>query len=89
MPVLDEESEKILEWRQLRNHPRLKILWKQLYTNELGRLCQGVGKGKDGPKKQRVAGSDTFFVIKRDNIPVERWKEISFWKVVCKVRPQK
>ena len=89
MPILDEKSGKSLKWIQLRNHPRLKEVWKKHYTNKLGRLCQGVGKGKDGPKKQRVSGSNAFFFIKSENIPVEPRKEISFSKVVCEVRPQK
>ena len=63
MPVLDAESGKSLKWKQLRNHPRLKKVWKYSYTNKLGRLCQGVGKGKYFPKKKQVAGSDAFFVI--------------------------
>ena len=88
IPVLDEKSVKSLEWRQLQNHPRLKYVWKQSYTNEFGRLCQGVGRVKDIPNKQRVEGSDTFFVIKRKNIPVKRRKKISFIKVVCEVRPK-
>ena len=61
IPVLDEELGKSLEWRQLRNHPRRKEVWQQLYKNNLGRLCQGVSKVKDGPKQQRVSGSATFF----------------------------
>ena len=89
MPVLYEESGKILEWRQLCNHLRLKKVWNQLYKNKLGRLLQGFGTGKDGPNKKCVAGSDTLFFVKRENIPFKRRKEISFSKVVCEVRPQK
>ena len=87
MPVLDEESGKILKWHQLLNHPRLKEVCKKLYTKELRSLCQDTGHGKYVPKKQLVAGLDTFFVIKREKIPVGRRKEISLSKVICEVWP--
>ena len=51
MPVLDEESGKLLEHMQLRRHPRLKDTWDTSYSNELGILCQGIGRGTVGPKK--------------------------------------
>ncbi len=59
------------------------------YSNEMGRLCQGVGKGSKGPKNQRVAGTDTFRVIKLGDIPKERRKEICHTRVVCEYRPTK
>ena len=74
MPVLDEELRNILEWRQLRDQPRLKEVWKESYTNKLGRLYQCVVIGKDGPRKQQVTDYDTFFVTKRKKIPVEQRK---------------
>jgi len=55
----------------------------------MGRLCQGVGRGEKGPKRQRVAGTDTFRVIRYEDIPRDRRKEISHVKVVCEVRPNK
>ena len=41
-----------------------------LYSNELVRLCQGVGKVTDGPRNQRITGTDTFKVIRYADIPV-------------------
>ena len=49
MPVLDEETGKTLEYGQLRKHPKYQKVWNESYSNELGRLCQGVGTGKKGP----------------------------------------
>ena len=63
-PVIDEETGEALEYRQLKKHPRLGPIWNTSYSNEMGRLCQGVGRGDKGPKKQRVEGTDTFRVIK-------------------------
>ena len=89
MPVLDAETGKTLEYRQLRQHPKYKDIWEQSYSNELGRLFQGIGDGTAGPKKQRVAGTETFQVIKHGDIPKDCLKEVTYTKVVCEVRPQK
>ena len=59
-----------LEYRQLRKYPKYQNIWNKSYSNELGRLCQGVGKGTDGPRNQRVRGTDTFKVIHYADIPV-------------------
>ncbi|KAL7526732.1 hypothetical protein ACHAWF_001891 [Thalassiosira exigua] len=55
----------------------------------MGRLCQGVGKGDQGPNKQRVKGTDTFRLIHFVDIPRDRRKKIAHVKVVREVRPQK
>ena len=89
MPVLDEETGQTLGWRQLRTHPKYAKIWNPSYSNELGRLCQGIGTGKAGTKKQRVEGTDTFKVIRREDIPADRRKDITYSKVVCEYRPQK
>ena len=61
MPVLDEETGKSLEYRQLHHHPRYKDTWNQSYSNELGRLYQGVCTESTGTG-QPVAGTNKFFV---------------------------
>ena len=53
------------------------------------RLCQGVGQVTKGPKRQLIAGTDTFRVMRYADIPRDRQKEIAHVKVVCEVRPQK
>ena len=55
----------------------------------LGRLCQGVGTNTADPSKPRVKGTDTLKPIAYDNIPRDRKHEVTYTKVVCKVRPQK
>ena len=42
MSVLDEESGKTLEFRQLRFHPKYRDIWITLYANELGIICQVI-----------------------------------------------
>ena len=85
MPVLDELTGETLEFRQLRHHPRYKDTWAVSYANELGRLCQGIGKGDKGTKKQRVKGTNTFNVIKYEDIPLHKRGDICHSCVVCKV----
>jgi hypothetical protein len=47
-PVYDQDSGDTLEYRQLRHHPKYRNIWEASYANELGRLCQGVGVGRQG-----------------------------------------
>jgi hypothetical protein len=75
---------KLLEHRQLRKDPRYKKVWDRSYSNELGRLCQGIGTGdKTGGK--RVASTNTFHIIAYADIPYHKQKEIIYTKVVCEV----
>jgi hypothetical protein len=50
-------------------------------ANECGCLAQGVGG--------RVKGTDTIEFIKKDNVPYERRKDITYGSVNCEVRPHK
>eukprot|EP00804_Cyclotella_cryptica_P025032 CCRYP_015948-RA/>CCRYP_015948-RA protein AED:0.28 eAED:0.33 QI:0/0/0/0.75/1/1/4/0/587 len=75
-PVLDHDTGKSLEYRQLRKHPKLGTIWNKHWR-------QPAGDGK------RVEGTDTFYVIDYEDIPIDRRKEITYTKVVCKVRPEK
>ena len=88
MPVLDEATITCLKCRQLRCHPRYCEIWNNLYSNELGRLLQVIGK-EDTGTNQRVAGTDTFFVISSEYIPSECIKDITYTKLFCEVNPQK
>ena len=54
----------------------------------MGRLCQEVSKGKNGLGK-RVEGTNTFYVIRFEDIPKYRLKQICYISVVCEVRPVK
>jgi hypothetical protein len=54
----------------------------------LGRLCQGIGSGAT-KTNQRVAGTNTFFIIDYQDIPSHKRKEICHTMVVCEVCPEK
>ena len=38
MPVLDKTSGQLLQYRQLRKHPKFPHIWNTYYANELGQL---------------------------------------------------
>ena len=88
MLVLDSKIGRTLGYRQLRNYPKFHQVWIELYANEIGRICKGIGTSPDASGK-RVEGTTTFLVINYDVIPANRCKEITYTKVVCKVRPEK
>lgn len=88
-PVFDATSSRTLEHWQLCMHPAYKDIWDASYTNELGRLCQGIGKHPMDPTKNWVDGTNTFRHIKYHNIPIKKWKDVTYSKVVCKECPQK
>ena len=54
----------------------------------MGGLFQGLVTGKNGLGKI-VEGTDTFYVMKFEDIPKDRLNEIFYTSVVCEVRPGK
>ena len=43
--VLEQETGQQLNYEQLRKHPRFQEIWNRSLSNEMGRLCHGVGSG--------------------------------------------
>ena len=87
--VLNAKTGKSLEYFQLQHHPKYQKNWEESYCNELLRLCQFIGTGEKGIKKQQVAVTETFRVIKYEDVPADRIKEVTYTKLVCEVRPHK
>ena len=88
LALLDPNTGNLLEQGQLRKHPKLKPTWDTSFSNELGRLCQGIGTGTT-PSKQQIAGTNTFRIIDYKDIPQHKRNQICHTKVVCDVRPDK
>jgi hypothetical protein len=84
LSVLDPATGEFLKHCQLCRDPRYKAIWDTSYANKLGRLCQGIGFGST-PSSQRVAGTNTFFIIDYQNIPLHKRKEICHTMVDCEV----
>ena len=89
MPVMDTVTGKTLEHFQLRCHSKYKHVWNESYSNKQGRLFQGRGNGSEGPKNQRIKGTETFQIIRYDNIPSQQHNKITYTKVVCEYKAQK
>ena len=88
LSVLDSSTGQYLKHQQLRRHPKLGPIRDTPYNNELGRLCQAVGKGQTSTG-QCTKVTNTFNIICFKNIPCNRRKGINFTKAVCKFRPEK
>ena len=82
--VLDKETGKQLEYRQLINHPRLKTAWLHAGGNEFGRLFQGMNDTKG---IERVKGTNTCFWIPKHMVP--RDKKVTYPRIVCDEKPDK
>ena len=50
--VLDNDTGKRINYGQMRKHPKYKETRNTSFSNEMGRLCQGIGKGKNGLGKR-------------------------------------
>ena len=81
LPVLDPETGRLLEYRQLLRHPKFKEAWNISAANEFGRLAQGI--------KGRVKATDTIKFIRKSDIPYDRLKDVTYIKFVCQVRTEK
>ena len=78
LAVFDQETGKLLEYRQLCKHPQYKETWNRSFANELGRLAQGI---------RDIDGTNTIFFIPKHKVPAH--KKVSYGRIVCEIRPQK
>ncbi len=79
--IFDEDTGKLLKYRQLITHPKYKDVWFHSSANEFGRLAQGVGG--------RIQGTNTIYFIHKHQVPADRWKDITYAKFVCELKPNK
>jgi hypothetical protein len=79
--ILDPATGKLLEYRHLIKDPEHKEVWGKSYGNEIGRLFQGM--------PGRVEGTDTAFFINSNEIPADRWKDVTYGRIVTAYRPDK
>jgi hypothetical protein len=83
--VIDEETGKSMEYRDLLKDPKHRETWSRAAANEHGRLFNGVGKNADGT--QRVKGTNTCRWIKKSQVP--KGKRVTYARTVVAVRPEK
>ena len=81
MAVMDADSGKMLNYRQLMRNPKYKKQWSVSSANEFGRLANGVGG--------RIKGTNTIKFVHRHKVPKERMKDVRYGQFVCTIRPEK
>ena len=79
--VLDEDTGELMEYRDLMKKPKYRKLYAKLYTKELGRLAQGM--------PGQVEGTNTIFFIPKKDVPLDRWRGVTYGRVVVNYRPKK
>ena len=79
--VLNEETGELMEYRHIMKNPKYRQLYATSYSKELGCLAQGI------PGK--VEGTNTIYFIDKAEIPAERWKDVTYGRVVVAYRPKK
>jgi hypothetical protein len=83
--VIDEETGKSMEYRDLLKDPKHWETWSRAAANEFGRLFNGVGKNANGT--QRVKGTNTCKWIKKSQVP--KGKRVTYARTVVALRPEK
>jgi hypothetical protein len=79
--IFNEDMGKLMKYRQLITHPKYREVWFHSSANEFGRLAQGVGGC--------IQGTNTIFFIHKHQVPTDRWKDITYAKFVCELKPNK
>ena len=80
--VMDKDTGKMLNYRQLLQHPKYRKEWSVSSANEFGRLANGVGGRIKNPTK-------TIRFIREDEIPSKRKRDVTYGSFLCTVRPEK
>ena len=76
--ILDEETGKTLEFRQLIKLEKYRTIWMHSFANELGRLAQGI---------RDIPGTNTINFIPFSEVP--EGEAVTYGRIVCTYRPQK
>ena len=75
------EGDKMLNYRQLIQHPAIGEQWRHYSSNEFGRLAEGIGG--------RIKGTGTMRAMPKLQVPENRMKDVIYGKFLCNVRPEK
>ena len=72
--ILGDETGDLLEYRHLVKHPKYKDIWSKSFSMEMRRL---------------VTTMETIFFKRKDKIPQDRRKDVTYGRIVCTYRPEK
>ena len=81
MAVMDAETGKLLNYRQLQKNTRYKKGWDILSVNKFGRLANEVGG--------RIKGTNSIKFVHKHEVPHKRLKGVTYGQFVCMVHPEK
>ena len=79
--VLHPDTHLPMTYRQLMKHPQFRADWSHSSANEFGRLAQGIGG--------RIKGTDTIRFVSKTTVPPDRYKDVTYGKFVCEIKPNK
>jgi hypothetical protein len=79
--IVDPDTGTSMEYRHLIKHPKYSKIWAHSFSNEIGRLAQGIGG--------RIEGTDTINFIEYNKVPVDRRKDVTYGNIVVDYMPQK
>ena len=82
MAVMDADTGKLLNYRQLLRNEKYREAWSLSSANEFGRLANGIGGRIKNP-------TNTIEFIFQHEVPTERMKDVTYGQFVCTVRPEK
>jgi hypothetical protein len=82
--VINEETGKPMEYKDLLKDPKYREDWSRAAANEFGCLFNGVGKNADGT--QRIVGTNTCHWIRRSQVP--KGKKVTYARTVVAIRTE-
>lgn len=71
----------MFKYQKLISHPKHCDVWLHSSANEFGWLEQGVGN--------QIKGTDTIFFNHKHQVPQDRFKDVTYAKFVCELKPNK
>jgi hypothetical protein len=71
MAVMDKDTGKLLNYRQLMNSPTYKKAWSLSAANKFGQLANGIGGCIKNPTK-------TIKFISQHKVPADRRKDVTY-----------
>ncbi len=82
MAVMDADTGKLLNYRQLTRSTKYRQAWSLSSANEFGQLANGIRGRIKNP-------TNTIEFIFQHEVPTEQMKDVTYGQFVCTVRPDK
>ena len=83
--VFDEETGRMLNYRQLLTHPKYKEVWTTSSADKFGRLAQGVGGRIEGTNTIYLSHTRKFHVTASEILRMADLFAISDWQKTTQI----